>query len=209
MSVAAIIPAYNEEKNIGTVLSILTAIEEITEIIVINDGSTDSTSHIARSHGVKVVDLERNQGKSIAMYQGIIHTKAPIILFLDADLIGLTSQHVNNMIYPIINGYAEMTLGIFNSGRSLTDLAHKITPFLTGQRALFRWILNDLKPEDWLTGYGIEMAITRLAKRSDLRVVEILLEETTHAMKEEKLGLVRGMASRAKMYWEIMKQLAQ
>ena len=41
MKVSAIIPAYNEEKNIGRVLSVLIQIEEISEILVINDGSTD------------------------------------------------------------------------------------------------------------------------------------------------------------------------
>ena len=208
MKVAAIIPAYNEEKNISSVLSVITQIEEISEILVVNDGSVDRTSQIAYSFGVKVLEFEENQGKSLAMYAGVMHTKAPIIIFLDADLIGLTVKQVKDMILPIIHGYADMTLGIFCSGRSMTDLAQKIAPYLTGQRAMKRWVLDGLDQEDWQTGFGIEMAITRLAKTSDIRVIEIPLENTTHAMKEEKMGLVRGVAARAKMYWEIIKQLS-
>lgn len=67
MEVAAIIPAYNEEKNIGLVLSVVTQIPEIGEIVVVNDGSTDRTSQIALSFGVKLIELKENQGKSLAM----------------------------------------------------------------------------------------------------------------------------------------------
>jgi glycosyltransferase involved in cell wall biosynthesis len=207
MKVAAIIPAYNEEKNISSVLSVITQIEEVSEVLVVNDGSSDQTSQVAHSFGVRVLELEENQGKSMAMYAGVMHTKAPIIIFLDADLIGLTAKQVRDMIIPIIHGYADMTLGIFCSGRSMTDLAQKIAPNLTGQRALKRWVLDGLDYEDWQTGFGIEIAITRLAKNTNIRVMEIPLENVTHTMKEEKLGFVKGVAARAKMYWEIMKQL--
>ena len=207
MKVSAIIPAYNEEKNIGRVLSVLIQIEEIVEILVINDGSTDKTNEIAHSYGVKVIDFAENHGKGIAMWAGVMHTNAPVVLFLDADLIGLTRQQVRDMISPIINGYADMTLGIFCHGRAMTDLAQKIAPYLTGQRAMKRWVLDNLDKEDWQTGFGIEMKITRLAKTSNIRVMEVPLVNTTHTMKEEKMGFVRGVAARARMYWEIIKQL--
>ncbi|NLN41314.1 MAG: glycosyltransferase family 2 protein [Clostridiales bacterium] len=208
MKVAAIIPAYNEEKNIGLVLSVITQIPEISEIVVVNDGSTDRTRQIALSFGVKVIDQKENQGKSLAMWAGVQHTTSPIVLFLDADLIGLTQGQVKDMILPIVKGYADMTLGIFYSGRSVTDLAQKIAPYLTGQRAMKRWVLDGLDQEDWQTGFGIEIAITRLAKNSNLRIMKVPLINVTHAMKEEKMGLVRGVAARAKMYWEIIKQLS-
>ena len=200
--------AYNEEKSIGLVLSVVTQIPEITEIVVVNDGSTDKTSQIALSFGVRIIEFHENQGKSLALRAGVMSTTSPIVLFLDADLIGLTQELVKDMILPIIHGYADMTLGIFCSGRSVTDLAQKIAPYLTGQRAMKRWVLDRLDLEDWQTGFGIEMAITRLAKNSDLRIMKVPLANVTHAMKEEKMGLVKGVAARAKMYWEIIKQLS-
>jgi glycosyltransferase involved in cell wall biosynthesis len=208
MKVAAIIPAYNEEKNISLVLSVATQIEEISEILVVNDGSMDKTSQIAASFGVRVLELKENQGKGLALRAGVNHTSAPIVIFLDADLIGLTRKHIKDLILPIIYDYADMTLGIFCSGRSMIDLAQRIAPHLTGQRAMKRWLLDRLDEEDWQTGFGIEMAITRIAKSSRIRVMEVPLENTTHATKEEKMGLVKGMAARAKMYWEIIKQLS-
>lgn len=88
----------------------------------------------------------------------------------------------------------------------MTDLAQRLTPFLTGQRAVKRWVLDMLSDDVWNTGYGIEMALTRYIHKWNLKVMEVPLYGVTHAMKEEKMGVVRGMAERLKMYWEIAKQ---
>lgn len=205
-NIAAIIPAYNEEKYLGAVLSVLRSVQYLSEIIVVNDGSVDKTSEVARSFGVRVIDLPNNQGKGAAMRQGVLHTTAPIILFLDADLIGLQSSHISDLLLPVIQNYADMTLGIFHSGRPVTDIAQKLTPFLTGQRAVKRWILDTLTEEDWLSGFGIEVTLTRAAKKLNIRMLEIPLLNVTHAMKEEKMGIMRGVAARAKMYWEIARK---
>jgi len=205
-NVAAIIPAYNEEKYIGGVLSALQTAHYVSKIIVVNDGSTDKTGQVARSYGVTVIDLPRNQGKSLAMRQGLLHTTAPIILFLDADLIGLTAEQVYSLLLPVIQNSADMTLGVFCSGRTITDIAQKLTPFLTGQRAVKRWILEALSEEDWMSGFGIELSLTKLAQDLNINVLEVPLQNITHAMKEEKMGIARGVAARAKMYWEIARR---
>ena len=62
MKVSAIIPAYNEEEYWQGSFRI-NQIEEISEILVINDGSTDKTNEIAHSYGVKVIDFAENHGK--------------------------------------------------------------------------------------------------------------------------------------------------
>ena len=96
MRIAAIIPAYNEEKTIGDVLSVVTECKQIDQVIVVSDGSTDDTVKIARQFGgVEVVELMENRGKGGAMKAGLEHTRAGIILFLDADLIGLTGDHID------------------------------------------------------------------------------------------------------------------
>jgi len=207
MEVAAIIPAYNEEKNIAQVLSCIYQMEELSEILVVSDGSTDRTVETAHLFGVRTIELPYNQGKSYAMKTGLQSTTAPIVLFLDADLIGLKKHHVRSLISPLIDGVADMTLGIFTSGRNVTDLAQKIAPFLTGQRAVKRWILEDLNQEEWTSGFGIEVALTRYARENKLKVSEVYLENVTHVMKEEKLGLAKGVAARIKMYWEIAKEI--
>lgn len=207
MNVTTIIPAYNEGKNIGEVLSAVCSVDIIDEIIVVSDGSIDDTVDIAKTFEVNVVELDRNYGKGFAMKAGLAYTNSPIILFLDADLKGIQSHHIDNLLIPICLDRVDMTLGIFNSGRGVTDLAQRITPFLTGQRGIRRFILDEIKEDEWSEGFGVELMITKYAKERQLRTLEVPLDHVSHAMKEEKRGLTRGVASRFKMYWEIAKEL--
>jgi len=204
MSVTAIIPAYNEEKYIANVLKVLTEVEEITQIIVVSDGSTDSTVQVALSWDVQVIALHKNIGKGGALTIGVKYALAENVLLLDADLIGLTKQHILDLIKPVLKGQAEMTIGVFENGRLATDMAQLISPYLSGQRCLKKkWLeqIDDLA----LAGFGVEIILNHFAEQNKLPTVNVQLPNMTHVMKEEKLGLVRGFAYRLKMYWEIAK----
>jgi glycosyltransferase involved in cell wall biosynthesis len=202
MIVAAIIPAKNEENTICDVVEVCKAVTIIDEVIVVSDGSTDKTAYLANLAGAKVIDLPENIGKGGAMMVGVNNTEAEIILFLDADLIGLTTNHVNDLLLPVLNGEAEMTVGVFEHGRLVTDLAQVIAPYLSGQRALKRTLLLQMSNLD-VTRFGIEVALTRFAMEQGLNVRKVYLPDMSHVMKEEKLGFVKGFAARMKMYWEI------
>ncbi|HOB29399.1 MAG TPA: glycosyltransferase family 2 protein [Bacillota bacterium] len=208
MDVAAIVPAYNEEKTIGAVLEVLTKCRLINEVIVVSDGSTDDTVKIAlQFDGVQVVELPENRGKGGAMKAGLEQTAAEIVLFLDADLIGLTEDHVNALLQPVLENQALMSLGVFEKGRVATDLAQKVAPYLSGQRALQRDLLSDLSDLD-LTRFGVEVALHRYMEENKIPVALVNLPDLSHLMKEEKLGLWKGLAARGKMYWEIIKYAA-
>lgn len=208
MDVAAIVPAYNEEKTIGAVLEVLTKCRLINEVIVVSDGSTDDTVKIAlQFDGVQVVELPENRGKGGAMKAGLEQTAAEIVLFLDADLIGLTEDHVNALLQPVLENQALMSLGVFEKGRVATDLAQKVAPYLSGQRALQRDLLSDLSDLD-LTRFGVEVALHRYMEENKIPVALVNLPDLSHLMKEEKLGLWKGLAARGKMYWEIIKYTA-
>ena len=71
MKVTALIPVYNEEKTITGVLQVLKEDPLVDEILVIDDGSTDNSAALARSMGVQVISLEKNQGKGAALECGI------------------------------------------------------------------------------------------------------------------------------------------
>lgn len=206
MSVSAIIPAYNEEKTIGNVLRIVKSISLINDIIVVSDGSTDDTANIARNYGVNVIELQENVGKGGAIKAGLEVCNSDIILLLDADLIGLNTSHVFDLLIPVINGEEDMTVGLFKKGRVVTDIAQKIAPNLSGQRVLKKYILEEL-PDIDLVRYGIEVALTKYVSNKDYRVKEIYLQDITHLTKEEKMGLLHGFSSRMKMYWDIVKVL--
>ncbi len=84
--VTAVIAAYNEEKEIGKTLVSLKKILSPNKIIVVSDGSTDKTAEIAKSFGVRLVDLKGNVGKVAAMKEGLKHVHTPYTLILDADI---------------------------------------------------------------------------------------------------------------------------
>jgi poly-beta-1,6-N-acetyl-D-glucosamine synthase len=98
ISVSIIIPARNEEKNIGLLLEALgkqSYAKEFIEIIVVDDHSTDSTSEIVKGHpGVKLLKLEQdamNSYKKKAIEKGIAAARGDLIVTTDADCIPLST----------------------------------------------------------------------------------------------------------------------
>jgi dolichyl-phosphate beta-glucosyltransferase len=90
-----VVPAYNEERRIGESLakmrSYLNGAGCDYEIIVVDDGSTDSTSDVvrrvaARDSGVRLVSNRKNRGKGYTVRRGMEEAKGETILFSDADL---------------------------------------------------------------------------------------------------------------------------
>ncbi len=208
MQVAAVIPAYNEEETIGCVVAAVRQVDLVQSVIVVSDGSEDRTAERAREAGARVVVHPENRGKAAAMKTGFDSAPAPVVLFLDGDLVGLTEGHVRSLVQPVLSGECEMAIGVFDDGRLATDLAQVLAPFLSGNRALKRELLERMfqeEPEAEMARFGIEVALTRFVNGLDVRVCEVPLEEMSHRMKEEKLGLVKGFAARMKMYWEILK----
>lgn len=94
MYLSVIIPAYNEEKRIGsTLLSVkhyLSKQDYTSEVIVVNDGSKDKTVEVAKAELVEVphhriIDNHKNHGKGWVVRQGILEAKGKYRLFMDAD----------------------------------------------------------------------------------------------------------------------------
>jgi len=119
-------------------------------------------------------------------------------------LIGLTEKHFVNLVSPVLKDEADMTIGIFSGGRKSTDFAQKVAPFLSGQRAIKRQFLENIEKME-ISKFGVEIALNKHAKKNKLRVVNVPLENLSHVMKEEKLGLIKGFYARLKMYFDILK----
>jgi glycosyltransferase involved in cell wall biosynthesis len=207
MAVTAIVPAHNEEKRIGRVIEALLAADDVDDVIVVNDGSTDKTSEVARGYcpRIRVVDLEANRGKGGAMLAGARCAEdSDIVLFLDGDLIGLSTSHVRALIEPVLSGECDMAVGQFKGGRGLTDLAQLLVPYISGQRCIRRELFMQIPDLDTV-GYGIEMAITYHVKYLRGRVRTVILRGVTHPMKEEKLGYLRGSLARWRMYAQMFR----
>jgi len=203
--VAAIVPAYNEVDRISAVLEAIKSAKLVDEIVVVSDGSTDGTGELVSADpAVRLVDLETNRGKGGAMRAGAENTDADVILFLDADLTGMDGEKVDKIVEPVVEGSADMAIGIFKSGRGATDLAQVIAPYISGQRAMRREVFNSI-PRLERARSGVETAITKYFRRHKMRVQRVTLPGCTHFMKEEKLGFLRGVAWRMRMYYDIGK----
>ncbi len=203
---SAVIPAYNEEATIGAIVAVLRSVEALSEVVVVSDGSEDATAKVAADAGARVIELPVNMGKGAAMREGLRATTADVVVFLDADLVGLTKEHVAALLDPVLSGQREMSIGLFEGGRALTDLAQAITPHLSGQRAVRRELVERVEDID-ATRFGVELALTRYLRKAGIEAEEVVLHNVTHRTKEEKLGLVKGFAARMRMYWEIVRYL--
>lgn len=202
--ITSIIAAYNEEKTIGPIIDVLKRVPVIEQIVVVSDGSTDRTVDIARSRNVEVVDLISNVGKGGALYRGLEYIRTDIVLLLDADLVGLEESHVLSLIQPVSEREADVTIGVFEEGRFATDLAQKIAPLLSGQRAIRTDVIQNISDME-VSRYGVEVAMNRYIRKNGVTMKLVKLPGLTHVMKEEKMGLMKGLRYRVKMYWEILK----
>ncbi|ASS75608.1 glycosyl transferase family 2 [Tumebacillus algifaecis] len=201
-----IVPAYNEAENVEQVLDVVVKMPDFQQIVVIDDGSVDGTYDRINKYQVESIRFDYNRGKGAAIWAGVKCARHPYVMLLDADLIGLRETHLRSLIEPVVYGDAAMSLGLFGTGRFATDWAQRVAPNLSGQRVVRREVLESL-PMIEHTRYGVEVALTRHVRHAGLKVVAVPLDELTHRMKEEKLGLVPGVMARMKMYWDIMRVL--
>ena len=207
--VAVIIPAHNEADHIDSVLSALRDVNCICEIIVVDDGSGDSTANKVRDAAsldkrIRLIHHSHNLGKGQAILTGRNATKASILLLLDADLVGLKPMQVLSLIEPVITQKMDMSLGLFRGGKFLTDFSHLATPWLTGQRCLRSSIMDELNINA-ASGYGFETALTLAAHRNDWRTGFVWLDGVWHPPSEFHRGLLQGIRQRMHMYFQIAR----
>ncbi|MEP6603687.1 MAG: dolichyl-phosphate beta-glucosyltransferase [Spartobacteria bacterium] len=123
-----IIPAFNEADRISdslrSTLAYLTTTASESELIVVNDGSTDATSTIAHEAlatakiETHLLENQPNRGKGAAVRRGLLAAKRPIALFCDADL-STPLEEIPKLIEPIANGDVDLAFGSRALDRSL------------------------------------------------------------------------------------------
>mgnify|MGYP001430102641 CR=1 FL=1 len=188
-SVSCIIPAFNEETTIAAVLKKIKKVRTISEIIVVDDGSTDSTRTVARAEGAKVVSHESNLGKGAAIKTGFANSRGDILLFLDADLASISPKKIASILQPIEADQADFVKTSFYRKRGrVTELVVKplfkvIFPFvnfnqpLSGQFALKRELIRDLKIDD---KWGVDIQILLQLMKCGVRIAEVDIGHLIH-----------------------------
>jgi hypothetical protein len=183
--VAAVVPAFNNERTIGETVGALLRDPRIEKVVVVDDGSQDATADIAAASGAHVVRMTTNRGKGGALTRGLIDLSADVVLMVDGDT-GESAIGAMSLVDPVIRGEADMVVGVLPSaGRAggfglvrkvaaglirFTSGFSSLAP-LSGQRAVLMKVLHDCAP--LARGFGVDAALTSDAVRAGYRVVEV------------------------------------
>jgi glycosyltransferase involved in cell wall biosynthesis len=202
---AAVIPAWNEAATIGAVVYAALDARLVDEVVVVDNASVDATAAVAATHGARVV-REPAPGKGQALRAGVDAVPdADVVVFLDADLVGLRPDHIDGLVAAVRTGGAHMACGLFDRGPVANPIFLERLPILTGQRALRRELFDRLAPED-VAGYRVEAALNSLVARQGLVRRDQVLDGLWHRPKEEKLaspmvGFATKLAMLATAVW--------
>ena len=202
--VDAIIPARNEELTVGDVVRACRSCRYVRAVIVVDDGSDDATADRARDAGAHVVSLVSEGSKAHAMEAGVHATDADAFLFVDADLLGLTTAHLDDICRPFAENRAAMSIGTFDY-RFWNWLVLRFPP-TTGERVLPRWVFEAVPPTK-RDGYTIEMMINEVIAEGRLSTVARVMRGVTHRTKREKFGRLDGYRRTWQMFWQLVRLL--
>lgn len=202
ISVSAIVPAYNEEKNIVYILRILKTISELTEIIVVDDGSSDRTAILASNlPGVRVITNTKNMGKTRSVIAGIKVAKNDAILMVDADLVGLESGHIQELIDTYKLGMDMVILDYGNQEFYLRKIIRSF-PALSGVRIISKKEFGKIKFTT-RDRFELENRINKHYLDNQLSVI-VINGDTVHTPhKYEKYSFHKGIYLEARALREI------
>ena len=190
--VSAIIPAFNEADIIAETIQAVSRIPEVTQIVVVDDGSSDNTASVAFAmRAGPVVQLDRNRGKGGALNKALSQANGEILLLLDADL-GKSAAEAINLLQPVLNGEADMTIAVFRPAQDDGKLSSRsgglglvmktarlgirilggkwVDAPLSGQRAFRREVVDK---HGFAPKFGVEVGLTIDALRAGYRVLEV------------------------------------
>ncbi|RMH12844.1 MAG: glycosyltransferase family 2 protein [Gemmatimonadetes bacterium] len=225
-TVAVLIPALNEAATLPGLLTAL-AQSRADRVIVVDNGSTDATSEVARAHGATVVS-EPERGYGAACLAGIAQLASQdhpdVLVFLDADHAEGPRQ-IEALVQPILSGEADLTLGLrvrdhnrFGTAFVHARLGNRIVLALV--RVLFGHRFDDLPPfravrfdrllelgmDDRNWGWTLQMQI-RAAQRG-LRIVTVPVEHGKRRAGRSKIsGSVLGtLRAGSKMFYTLARE---
>ena len=126
-----------------------------------------------------------------------------VILFCDADLIGLSEEAITRIVEPVLRGDCAMFVGIRGRRSYWANRLLHFTPILGGERALLRSLWEEV-PASYKRNFQIEIALNFFAKANGHRMDFTVIHGLRQVIKERKRGLLRGMVQRLSMVADIV-----
>jgi glycosyltransferase involved in cell wall biosynthesis len=221
--VSVVIPAYNEDQTLESVVRKVLELPQIAEVIIVDDGSTDDTPRIcealSRFPKVRCIRMPRNSGKCEALKTGFAASTADIVIVQDADL-EYDPTEIPDVIQPILEGRADVVYGSrflvrraarvlyfyhFVANKSLTLFSNLLTNINftdveTGYKALRGEIIRNMVITS--TGFGVEIEITAKIAKLGCAVYEVPISYYGRTYEQgKKIGLSDGFMA----LWYIVK----
>ena len=193
---SVVIPAYNEERYIGTLLEKIKAVDLAPlgyqmELVVVDDKSKDATAAIVEAvSGVRLIRMENNGGKGRAVRAGIAAATGDLLIIQDADL-EYDPQDYIPMMRALLDGRADIIYGSRYMGRGRHD-NQSLTAYLGGRSlSAVAWLFTGTYLTDTVTAF-------KLFRRADL--VALPLETTGFELDHE---ITARMLARGKTIAEV------
>jgi len=202
--ISVIICALNEEKTISNVIKHVSKYPIVGQIVVVNDGSTDSTKEIIDKLkdelGITAIHLSQNMGKGYAMAVGVENAFFDTIVFTDADQ-RIISDYINHLLSPLLMNEYDMVLGY----TTVNILNMDINPLkiLTGERAMHKEDLVPILGKMKKSRFGVETLLYFHYLSLGKALKFIHLKDLKHNDKYKKMPYRKATVSYINEAWEI------
>ncbi len=219
---SVVIPSYNEEATIAHVVGEVLKLGALLEVIVVNDCSRDRTAEIvtglaARDSRVRLLQHDRNKGKTEALKTGFAQIQGEIVIVQDADL-EYDPNEIPDVIGPILDGKADVVYGSrflvrkasrvlyfyhYLANKTLTFTSNiftnlNLTDVETGYKAFRSEIMRNMVITS--SGFGFEIEVTAKVSKLKCAIYEVPISYYGRTYEQgKKIGWRDGVAA----FWYI------
>jgi glycosyltransferase involved in cell wall biosynthesis len=221
---SVVIPAYNEEDTLASVVSKVLEVPYLLEVLIIDDCSTDGTPEVARrlaaEHSqVRLVAHKKNSGKTEALKTGFAVTRGDIVIVQDADL-EYDPTEIPAVIKPILEGHADVVYGSrflvrkatrvlyfyhYVANKFLTFTSNAMTNLnMTDVETGYKAFRGDIIRQMNITsrGFGFEIEVTAKIAKLGCAIYEVPISYYGRTYEEgKKIGVKDGLAA----FWLVFR----